>query len=113
MFALRNDGRRQKIIYSFANGNENEPFEINPQTGLIRVRNVSMLDYEMNPQVHLTLAAQTENTTGSTLYAFADLTVYLSNQNDNAPVFSQEWYFASILEGISRGTHVIQVLYEF
>lgn len=109
VFALKSDGRRQKIIYSFANGNENEPFEINPHSGLVRVRNSSVLDYEANPQFHLTLAAQTENTTGSSLFAFADLIVYLSNQNDNMPIFTQERYFASVLEGISKGTYVIQV----
>lgn len=109
MFALKSDGRRQKIIYSFANGNDNEPFEINSNTGLIRVRNSTVLDYETNSQFNLTLVAQAENTTGSSLFAFAELTIFLSNQNDNIPIFTQEQYFASVLEGINKGTKVIQV----
>lgn len=106
---MRSDGRRQKIIYSFTNGNENDAFEINSSNGQIRVRNSTALDYEVNPKLHLTLVAQTDNSTGSSLFAFADLTVYLTDQNDNAPVFTQEEYFASVLEGVNKGTFVIQV----
>lgn len=105
---MKSDGRRQKIIYSFANGNENEPFEINSSTGLIRVRNSTVLDYETNPQFHMTIVAQ-ENSTGISLFAFAELTIHLIDQNDNAPVFTQEQYFTSVLEGTSKGTYVIQV----
>ncbi len=110
VFALKSDGRRQKISYSLVSGNDDDVFEINSISGVVRVRNSRLLDYEKNRKLHLTLAAQTENTTGNTpLFAFAELMVHLYDQNDNAPVFSQEEYFASVLEGITRGTYVIRV----
>lgn len=106
---MKNDNRRPRMAYSFASGNENGAFEINSQSGLVRVRNSTLLDYETNHEFRLTLAAQTDNTTGSS-FAFANLTIHLSNQNDNAPIFTQERYFASVLEGINKGTYVIEVI---
>ena len=87
-------------------GNKNGPFEINAQTGLIRVRNPALLDHETNPEFYFVVAAQTENVAG---FAFANLTIRVTNQNDNAPVFTQERYFTSVLEGTSKGTYVIEV----
>ncbi|XP_073827275.1 dachsous cadherin-related 1 [Musca autumnalis] len=44
--ALRSDGRRTKLQYSFGTGNENQAFSIDPVTGEIKVANSAELDYE-------------------------------------------------------------------
>uniref|UniRef100_A0A1I8MKE0 Cadherin domain-containing protein n=1 Tax=Musca domestica TaxID=7370 RepID=A0A1I8MKE0_MUSDO len=44
--ALRSDGRRAKLVYSFGTGNENQAFSIDPVTGEIKVANSGELDYE-------------------------------------------------------------------
>lgn len=72
------------------------------------MRNSTLLDYETNPEFHLIVAAQTEHA-ASSVFAFANLTIRLTNQNDNSPLFTQERYFASVLEGINKGTYVIEV----
>ena len=46
--AVRSDGRVQRVIYSFGQGNEARTFEINSNNGLIRLKNPAAIDYEVN-----------------------------------------------------------------
>ena len=106
--AVRSDGRRQRVTYSFGSGNEENTFEINSNNGLIRVRDHKRLDFESAPRLRLIIVAQAEG--GSLpLYGYATVWVDLLDQNDNAPRFTQDSYTASVWEGNNKGTFVMQV----
>ncbi|KAB7496775.1 Protein dachsous [Armadillidium nasatum] len=71
--AVRSDGRRQRITYSFVSGNEHNVFEMNSNNGLIRVRDHWKLDYETITDMRLTVMAQTEG--DPPLYAYTSVHV--------------------------------------
>lgn len=105
--AVRSDGRRQRVSYSFGSGNEDNTFEINSNNGLIRVRDHKHLDFESMPRLRLLVVAQAEGSLP--LYGYATVWVDLLDQNDNAPRFTQEQYTAAVWEGNNKGTFVMQV----
>ena len=81
--AVRSDGRRQRITYTFLRGNDLGAFEINSNNGLIRVRDPEMIDFEKNREFVLTVAGQglgEEN-----LNAYAKCVIKVKNVNDNTP----------------------------
>lgn len=90
--------------------NENGLFDIDEDTGLIRVSNTKGLDYETyKTGIHLVAIAKTDAPASVFMWGYADVWVHLSDQNDNSPVFSQKEYTATVSEGNSKGTFVIQV----
>ena len=108
--AVRTDSRRQRILYTFGSGNEDYTFEMNSQTGFLRVRDPRMLDFETRPTLHLVVVAQADSSSaGPPLYGYCDVWVHLQDRNDNAPRFTQQQYSASVWEGNNKGTFVMQV----
>lgn len=105
--AVRSDGRRQRVTYSFGSGNEENTFEINSNNGLIRVRDQKRLDFESTPRLRLLVVAQAEGSLP--LYGYTTVWVDLLDQNDNAPRFTQDRYTAAVWEGNNKGTFVMQV----
>lgn len=105
--AVRNDGRRQKIIYSFGPGNEDNAFDIQSDSGTIIVKNSAALDYEFRKEILVNVVAQTEGS--STLYGYTILRIALLDKNDNAPRFTQHRYSSSVWEGNNKGTFVTQL----
>lgn len=109
--AVRSDGRRQRIIYSLDNGNEDGTFSIDSQSGEIRVSNTHMLDYERYGQqsgiLKLIVSARTD--LSPVLYGYCEVVVRLQDENDNAPLFTQRRYAAAVWEGNSKGAFVMQV----
>lgn len=107
--ALRSDGRRQRIIYEFGNGNDQYAFEIDSNSGVIRVNNSAHLDYESypGPKRQLVVVARTEG--APVLYGYCEVTINLLDQNDNAPRFTQQQYIANVLEGNTKGEFVLQL----
>ncbi|KAG6454631.1 hypothetical protein O3G_MSEX008785 [Manduca sexta] len=107
--AVRSDGRRQRIIYEIGNGNDQYAFEIDSNTGVLRVNNSANLDYESypGPRRQLVIAARTEGSPA--LYGYCDVIVNLLDQNDHAPRFTQQQYIANVLEGNTKGEFVVQL----
>lgn len=107
--AVRSDGRRQKIIYEIGNGNDRYAFEIDPNSGVIRVNNSVNLDYESypGPRRQLVVVARTEG--APVLYGYCDVIINLLDQNDHAPRFTQQQYIANVLEGNTKGEFVVQL----
>lgn len=91
-------------------GNENGLFYVDENTGVIRVGKSEGLDYETYKSgIHLVAVAQTDASASVFMWGYADVLVHLSDQNDNAPVFTQKEYVATVAEGNSKGTFVIKV----
>ncbi|XP_053692497.1 protein dachsous [Sabethes cyaneus] len=110
--AVRSDGRRQKIIYSFGSGNEDGTFSIDAVTGEIKIRNSHNLDYERfsrlkSDGIELVAVARTDGS--PLLYGYCTIKVELQDENDNPPRFTQQQYSASVWEGNNKGAFVIKV----
>lgn len=106
--AARIDGRKQKVWYSIGSGNEENIFLMNSNTGVIQVREPKFLDYELHNTIRLVVEAKSES--GSVQRGYATVLINLADQNDNAPKFTQQQYTASVWEGKSKGTFVLQVV---
>ncbi|XP_063278126.1 protocadherin-23 [Prinia subflava] len=93
---------REDIKYSIFG--DQDIFSIHPVTGTITVKEPKYLDYEVQCKIHLTVVA--ENSFNS---VFCGVTVLIEDVNDNAPKFEQSYYEASVWEGQSPKTDIIQV----
>lgn len=78
--AVRNDGRRQRIIYSIESGNDDDAFTIDANTGEIKVQNSASLDYEdrMRHEIHLVVVAHTD--TSPILYGYCTVVIHLQDR---------------------------------
>ena len=81
--AVRSDGRRQRVIYTFLRGNDLGAFEINSNNGLIRVRDPEMIDFEKNREFVLTIAGQ--GLAEDNLNAYTKCVIKVKNVNDDTP----------------------------
>lgn len=106
--AVRTDGRRQRIFYSFGTGNEENIFVINSESGMIQVRDPKNLDFELHEEIKLVVEARTDG--HPILHGYCKVDVQLTDQNDNAPKFTQQQYSASVWEGNNKGAFVLQVI---
>ncbi|CAG9820098.1 unnamed protein product [Phaedon cochleariae] len=105
--ALRSDGRRQKIVYSIGSGNEENIFVINSNSGIIQLRDLTYLDYELHKEILLIVEARTEGTPN--LHGYCKVLIQITDENDNAPKFTQQQYTANVLEGNNKGEFVLQI----
>lgn len=103
--AVRSDGRRHRIRYSIVAGSYDGAFSVHADTGVVRVRDRSLLDFEAVRELTLSVIAEAEGP----LYGYCEVRVRLEDENDNAPRFTQEQYSASVWEGNNKGTFVMQV----
>ncbi|XP_040470292.1 protocadherin-23 [Falco naumanni] len=93
----------ENIKYSIFSDKESI-FSIHPVTGAITVKEPKFLDFEVKNKIHLSILA--ENSLNS---ALCGVTVLIQDVNDNVPKFEQSYYKASIWEGQSPKTDIIQV----
>lgn len=107
--AVRNDGRRQMIVYNLEHGNDDDAFVIDAKNGEISVADSERLDYERRQSIRLIVGARTEGISPP-IFAYCEVTVRLQDENDNAPRFTQRQYEAAVSEGIGKGTLVANVL---
>lgn len=106
--AVRSDGRRQRIIYSIESGND-DAFEIDANTGEIKVQHSASLNYDdrMRHEIHLGVVAHTE--TSPILYGYCTVVIHLQDRFVVVPRFTQRQYEASVWEGNNKGAFVMQV----
>ncbi|ESO98121.1 hypothetical protein LOTGIDRAFT_174335 [Lottia gigantea] len=93
------------IRYSFANGNDDQIFSIDQNTGEIKVANSDKLDYEVSQSVRMVVAAEQYKN-----HAYATLQVNLTDINDNSPKFAQTKYVSAVWESNEPETYVTKVL---
>ena len=84
------------------------PFIINPTTGEISVTDGGIIDYEMLTEYFL-LAEATDNG-DIPLSASVQITVFINNENDESPIFTQPIYTASVTDDSTPGTPILTVL---
>ncbi|KAK2116364.1 Protocadherin-23 [Saguinus oedipus] len=99
------EGRNGKVTYSILSGNENMAFMLDESSGLLTT--TCPLDYEMKTQHILTVLALDDGT--PTLSSSQTLTITVLDVNDEAPVFKQQLYEASVKENQNPGEFVIRV----
>ncbi|KAI5607990.1 protocadherin Fat 2 [Silurus asotus] len=101
------DGPQSNLIrYSIVSGNPWQQFSIDPRTGHIKVR--SMLDREEITHYSLTVQAADEGQ--PPLSSAVQVTVTVSDVNDNPPVFSQTSHNLVLMEEETVGSSILQLL---
>ncbi|XP_051939691.1 protocadherin Fat 1a isoform X5 [Hippocampus zosterae] len=100
-------GRNQEIFYQLVEekGKSSNYFAIDRDTGLISTARA--LDHEETPQHHLRVRAVDGGVPA--LFGDVQVTVDITDLNDNAPMFAEPAYKATISELASRGHFVTQV----
>ncbi|XP_051506561.1 protocadherin Fat 2-like [Myxocyprinus asiaticus] len=94
------------IIHSIVSGDRKQQFNIDPRTGHITVR--SMLDREEITHYSLTVQAADEG--DPPLSSAVQVTVTISDVNDNPPMFSQINHSLFLQEGEAVGSGILQLL---
>ncbi|KAL9694351.1 hypothetical protein quinque_013636 [Culex quinquefasciatus] len=79
-------------------GDHSGSFAIDPDTGVITVRNSSALDREQEPEIGLTAIAADRAPERIRRSTTAPVTIRVLDENDNAPIFSQKIYHATVAE---------------
>lgn len=83
---------QSSVFYQIKDGNINNAFDINPNSGVVVTQKV--LDYETTPQY--TLIIQGTNMAG--LASNATFLIHVKDENDNAPIFLQKEFKGVISE---------------
>lgn len=105
--AVDHDGPPNNFIfYSIVSGNPKQQFSIDPRSGHITVR--SMLDREEITHYSLTVQANDEG--HPPLSSAVQVTVTVSDVNDNPPMFSQINHDLVLQEGEAVGSGILQLL---
>ncbi|XP_071369391.1 protocadherin Fat 1-like, partial [Centroberyx affinis] len=101
------DGPVNSLLrYSIVSGDSLQQFSIHPRSGEITVR--TALDREEIPHYSLTVQAADEG--DPPLSAAVQVTVTVSDVNDNPPVFSQVNHSLMLQEGESVGSSILQLV---
>ena len=101
----KDTGVNADVYYSIVGGNEHKKFQINAKTGVVSIS--EQLDYERAKDYYLTIQAIDGGIPPLTNHATVNITVL--DSNDNAPMFSQTSYRASVREDAKVGEKVTQV----
>ncbi|XP_026296983.1 fat-like cadherin-related tumor suppressor homolog isoform X4 [Apis mellifera] len=101
----KDTGVNADVYYSIVGGNEHKKFQIDARTGVIII--AEQLDFERARDYFLTIQAVDGGIPPLSNHATVNITVI--DSNDNAPIFSEVSYRASIREDAKIGEKVIQV----
>ncbi|XP_021103523.1 protocadherin-23 isoform X2 [Heterocephalus glaber] len=99
------EGRNGKVTYGIRSGNANAAFMLDESSGLLTI--ACPLDYEVKTQHILTLVALDDGVPARS--SSQTMTVTVLDVNDEAPVFKQHLYEASVKENQSPGEFVTRV----
>lgn len=92
-----------RIISKDGNEEQNALFNIDP-AGQLTV--AGKLDREIKDSYIVTVLAETED--DLPLSTFADITIKILDENDNAPTFESNPYYVEVAENIEEGTSIIR-----
>uniref|UniRef100_T1H1K7 Cadherin domain-containing protein n=1 Tax=Megaselia scalaris TaxID=36166 RepID=T1H1K7_MEGSC len=80
---------------------------VNEATFIIRVKDPLLLDYEMQTEVNFTIIAKEVESPGK--WSAAHVQVFIVDQNDNYPEFTQSVYNVTIPENSEVGSFITQI----
>ncbi|XP_008170058.2 protocadherin Fat 3 isoform X1 [Chrysemys picta bellii] len=98
-------GFNGKVVYTISDGNTDSCFNIDMETGLLKV--LMPMDREKTELYLLNITIYDLGNPQKSTWRL--LTVTVEDANDNSPVFLQDSYSVNILESMSIGTEMIQV----
>uniref|UniRef100_T1JHZ3 Uncharacterized protein n=1 Tax=Strigamia maritima TaxID=126957 RepID=T1JHZ3_STRMM len=98
-------GLNGKVTYQIINGNHDQVFAIDENTGVVRI--VKGLDYEVMQDYILNITAMDGGF--ATKSSFAMITVVVTDINDNPPKFTQESYDAFVTENSEPEVTILSV----
>lgn len=87
-------GENAKLRYQITSGNTEGVFDVEPEAGTVFI--VQPLDYEQEQRYELQLVASDGKWENHTL-----IIINVVNKNDEAPVFTQNEYYGSVLEELT------------
>uniref|UniRef100_A0A671THD5 FAT atypical cadherin 3a n=1 Tax=Sparus aurata TaxID=8175 RepID=A0A671THD5_SPAAU len=98
-------------IFALVNGetvenNQDGMFVVEKDTGLIKLD--KPLDHEMIKRYHFKITATIQQATLDSVTS-VDVEVKVLDRNDNKPIFEANSYEATVMEGMSVGTRIVQV----
>ena len=96
----------QNLTYSIIAGNEDDAFAINGTTGELTVNDSDSVDYEIEQSKIITVQVVDDGT--GTLSNQAQITVNLSNINDNAPIFNDT--IVNVNENVPEATLIVSLI---
>lgn len=99
----KDEGLHSKIVYDITSGNDEQKFTLNPNTGIITIR--EKLDYEAVSEYKFIVRA-TDSDPDRPLSALASVSIKVQDENDNAPHFPLVMYKEAIEENSPIGTTV-------
>ncbi|GAB0095360.1 Cadherin-87A [Sergentomyia squamirostris] len=91
------DGTFGEILYSLV-GEQSSWFSIDPETGLIVIQNSAGLDREREPEISITAVAMDKAPSTTRRSTAIPVHIRVLDVNDNAPVFTQNKYQATVAE---------------
>eukprot|EP00111_Clytia_hemisphaerica_P005933 TCONS_00017188-protein len=95
-------GVNDQIMYNIVNGQDSATFSINVTSGVLS--NSQSLD--METKLSYSFKVQATEAHDSSAFSFVDVTIFLSDVNDNLPTFPQEEYTFVIDENTPKGTEI-------
>lgn len=98
--SIRADSR-SSVVYKITNGNLNDMFMVNPNSGVVSTNKVC--DYEQQSFYNLTITAT--NIIGRSANCL--VLIHIIDKNDNNPVFEKENHFGMIIEMAPVGSIVL------
>ncbi|BES91153.1 Laminin G domain [Nesidiocoris tenuis] len=99
-------GANAEILYLIINGNTNNQFSLDLNTGILSVANP--LDYESTKNYMLTVEARDLGEPPLSTQALVNISVI--DSNDNTPIFLQTLYTTVVPEDANVGSSIIQVI---
>lgn len=106
------EGANGRVRFSVMSGDENRDFSISEDSGIVRV--AKNLNYERKSRYVLTVRAEDcagDIDNGESRYDTAELTISITDINDNPPTFLDSPYLAHVMENVipPNGGYVITV----
>lgn len=108
------EGANGRVRFSIASGDENRDFSISEDTGIVRV--AKNLNYERKTRYTLRIRAEdcagdVSGNAAAVRSDSAELTIAITDVNDNAPTFQDSPYLAYVMENVTppNGGYVITV----
>ncbi len=106
------EGANGRVRFSISLGDENRDFSISEDSGIVRV--AKNLNYERKSRYVLTVRAEDcagDIGNGEMRFDTAELTISISDINDNPPTFLDSPYLAYVMENVipPNGGYVIKV----